>query len=186
MKSLLPILKTKLFLLGFVFACTAILANNLIQRDNLFKFSETREDIIAKPDKLAIQKKKTANKKINLQLQQRFAIPADASLTATVTSDKDDYAPLSTAIFTGDGFAANENVVLKVKNLNQPCNTVSADSSYISWTVTTDADGHFETNWTVCNCPGDSLRLRAVGQTSHDTAYAYFTDAPIPTYSSLV
>ena len=60
MKTLLPILRTKLFLLSFVFACTAILANNLIQRDNLFKFSETKDDIVAKPDKLLIQKKRTA------------------------------------------------------------------------------------------------------------------------------
>ena len=152
MKTLLPILRTKLFLLSFVFACTAILANNLIQRDNLFKFSETKDDIVAKPDKLLIQKKRTANKKINLQLQQRFGIPADASFTATVTSDKPDYAPLSTAVFTGNGFGADEDVVLKVKNLNQPCNTVSADSSYLPWTVRTDANGHFETTWTVCNC----------------------------------
>ena len=63
MKSLLPVLKTKLVLLSFVFACTAILANNLIQRDSLFKFSETKEDIVAKPDKLVIQKKKTVDKK---------------------------------------------------------------------------------------------------------------------------
>jgi hypothetical protein len=72
---------------------------------------------------------------------------------------------------------ANEDVILKVKNITQPCNTVSADSSYFPWTVTTDGNGHFETTWTVCNCPGDSLRLRAVGQTSHDTAYLYFSDA---------
>ena len=36
---------------------------------------------------------------------------------ATVTSDKPDYAPLSNAVFTGHGFAPNENVLLKVKNL---------------------------------------------------------------------
>src|SRR4026208_1315562 len=84
----------------------------------------------------------------------------------TVTSDHDDYAPLSTAVFTGSGFVPNESVVLKVKNLSQPCNTVAADSSYFPWTVTADNDGHFVTTWTVCNCPGDSLRLKAVGQTS--------------------
>jgi hypothetical protein len=30
------------------------------------------------------------------------------------------------------------------------------------------------TTWTVCNSPGDSLRLRAVGLTSHDHAYFIF------------
>src|SRR6188474_2432253 len=85
---------------------------------------------------------------------------------ATVTTDQPDYAPLSTATFTGSGFLPNENVVLKVKNLTQPCNTVSADSSYLPWTVTADSTGSFVTTWTVCNCPGDSLRLKATGQTS--------------------
>ncbi|WP_125185440.1 hypothetical protein [Botryobacter ruber] len=82
----------------------------------------------------------------------------------TVTTDKEDYAPRSNAVFTGAGFSANEDVVLKVKNLSRPCNTVSADSSYLPFTVKADADGGFVTNWTVCDCPGDSLRLKATGQ----------------------
>ena len=97
--------------------------------------------------------------------------------TATVTSDKPDYAPLSNAVFTGSGFAPNEDVVLKVKNMTQPCGTVSADSSYIPWTVKADADGNFVTNWTVCNCAGDSLKLRATGQSSGLIAVVKFSDA---------
>ena len=97
----------------------------------------------------------------------------------TVTSDKDDYAPRSNAVFSGTGFAANENIVLKVKNLSRPCNTVSADSSYLAWTVKADINGGFRTNWTVCDCLGDSLRLKAQGQTSGFIAYAYFTDGDI-------
>jgi hypothetical protein len=96
---------------------------------------------------------------------------------ATVTSDADDYAPRSTATFTGAGFEPGESVVLKVKNLSYPCNTVFADSSYLPWTVTADENGGFVTTWLVCECPGDSLRLRATGQTSGFIAYAYFTDA---------
>src|SRR5687768_7492427 len=96
---------------------------------------------------------------------------------ATVTSDKDDYAPRSTAVFTGAGFQAFETVILKVKNLDRPCNTVSSDSSYLAWSVTADGNGGFETNWTVCDCPGDSLRLKALGESSGLIAYAYFTDA---------
>jgi hypothetical protein len=99
--------------------------------------------------------------------------------TATVTSDKPDYAPRSTAVFTGRGFLPNENVVLKVKNLNSPCNTVTADSSYLPWTVQADGNGSFVTNWTVCDCVGDSLRLRATGQISGLIAYAYFTDGNV-------
>ncbi|MCU7548365.1 T9SS type A sorting domain-containing protein [Chitinophagaceae bacterium LB-8] len=100
--------------------------------------------------------------------------------SARVTSDKDDYAPRSNAVFTGSGFAPGDSVVLRVKNLNRPCNTVSADSSYLPWTVIADAQGAFVTNWTVCDCNGDSLRLKAVGKQSGLIAYAYFTDADQP------
>jgi len=96
---------------------------------------------------------------------------------ANVTSDQPDYPPLSVATFSGTGFSPHEPVVLKVKNMNQPCNTVSADSSYLPWTVFADADGNFVTKWTVCNCAGDSLRLRATGQSSGSVATLYFSDA---------
>ena len=59
MKTLLPILKTKLFLLSFILACTAILANNYIQHDNPFKFSESKEEkLIAEPSKVPVKTKK--------------------------------------------------------------------------------------------------------------------------------
>src|SRR6476661_1005534 len=97
--------------------------------------------------------------------------------TATVTTDKPDYAPRSNAVFTGTGFQPGETVQLKVKNLFRACNTVTSDSSYLPWTVVADADGAFVTNWTVCDCNGDSLRLKATGLTSGQIAYAYFSDA---------
>ena len=62
----------------------------------------------------------------------------------TVTTDKPDYAPRSTAIFTGTGFQPGEIVQLRVKNLFRACNTVSADSSYLPWTDTADATGSFQ------------------------------------------
>ena len=96
----------------------------------------------------------------------------------TVTSDRPDYAPRSTATFTGTGFLPGEIVQLKVKNLFRACNTVTADSSYLPWTDTADANGNFVTTWLVCDCPGDSLRLKATGQTSGHIGYAYFSDAP--------
>jgi hypothetical protein len=91
-------------------------------------------------------------------------------------TDKPDYHPLSTAIFSGNGFGPNEAVLLKVKNLTQPCGTTSGDSSYLSWSVFTDSSGHFETTWTVCNCPGDFLKLKAWGQTSGLYAEVVFAD----------
>src|SRR5437762_2097915 len=95
----------------------------------------------------------------------------------TVTTDQPDYAPRSTAVFTGAGFAPDELVTLKVKNISYPCGTVLPDSSYTPWTVQAGSDGSFETMWTVCNCPGDSLKLIAKGQISGLTAVAYFSDA---------
>src|SRR5687768_12836838 len=80
---------------------------------------------------------------------------------ASVTGDAEDYAPRSTATFTGAGFLPGETVVLKVKNLSRPCNTVFADSSYLPWNVVADENGGFVTEWLVCDCPGDSLRLKA-------------------------
>ncbi|TRX29811.1 HYR-like domain-containing protein [Flavobacterium gawalongense] len=98
---------------------------------------------------------------------------------ASVTSDKPDYPPLSNAVFTGVGFSPNENVLLKVENLTKPINTTSGDSSYSPWTVTADADGTFITNWTVCNCSGDLLRVSAYGQSSGENVWHEFTDTSI-------
>ena len=173
MKTLIPILKTKLFVLSFLSACTVILATTVPQIKNFIAPKPSEEKVFKEKERPISSSKKKAKS----TLQSRFGIPADASSTATVVSDKADYGPGSTAIFIGNGFGPNENVVLKVKNLNQPCNTVASDSSYLPWTVTTDGSGHFETTWTVCDCPGDSLRLKAVGQISGLIAYAYFTDA---------
>jgi hypothetical protein len=103
---------------------------------------------------------------------------------ATVTGDAEDYAPRSTAIFTGAGFLPGETVLLKVKNLSYPCNTVFADSSYIPWTAVADENGAFVTEWLVCDCPGDSLRLKATGETSGLIAYDYFTDERLAAYPS--
>jgi hypothetical protein len=72
-------------------------------------------------------------------------------------------------------FDAGETVILKVKNLSYPCNTVFADSSYL----TDDSSCamkmvDFVVEWTVCDCPGDSLRLKAAGQDSGLLAYVFF------------
>src|SRR6188768_3332657 len=167
MKTLLPILKTKLFLLGFVSTCTVILATTVPQIRNFIAPEKAIGEKITTEQKKISPKIKKQNKTVSSsRVTSGLSLEMNNSFVATVTSDAPDYAPLSTATFTGAGFAPNEDVVLKVKNLTQPCNTVSADSSYFPWTVTTDADGGFVTPWTVCNCPGDSLRLRAVGLTS--------------------
>ncbi len=112
-----------------------------------------------------------------LSAQAEVTFTVKAVPIPTITTDQPEYSPRSTATFTGSGFAPFEDVVLKVKNLDRPCNTVSDDSSYLPWTVQADATGSFVTTWTVCDCAGDSLRLKATGQTSGSIAYAYFADA---------
>src|SRR4051812_22066348 len=87
-----------------------------------------------------------------------FAVVSISVHAQTISPDAQEYAPMSTATFTGSGFWPNENVVLRVKNLTQPCHTTLSDSSYAPWTVAADANGEFITSWTVCNCSGDSLR----------------------------
>jgi hypothetical protein len=95
---------------------------------------------------------------------------------ATVTSDADDYAPRSTATFTGAGFEPEKTVVLKVKNLSYPCNTGFCRFFLPAMECGCRWDGGFVTQWLVCECPGDSLRLKALGETSASIAYAYFLD----------
>ena len=111
--------------------------------------------------------------------QAQYKAYRDNVGNATVTTDKLDYAPRSNAVFTGKGFQPGETVDLRVRNLFRKCNTSEPDSSYTPWSVVADASGGFVTNWTVCDCFGDSLRLRAVGQSSQDTAYIYFSDGGI-------
>jgi hypothetical protein len=142
-------------------------------------FVRSRQSLLSAFACLPISFKKAVSfyLRISLLLGLMFMGSYAIAQTASVTSDKGDYAPRSTAVFTGSGFLPNEQVVLKVKNLFQPCHTVSSDSSYLPWTVTADDNGAFVTEWTVCDCNGDSLRLKATGQTSGYIAYVYFKDA---------
>ena len=106
---------------------------------------------------------------------------------AQVATDQPDYAPGSTAIITGTGFAAGETVTLQVLHAD---GTLSTGDDHLPWTVLADPDGAFVTTWHVCedDCVGSTLRLTAVGQTSGQTAEAFFTDsvflinmnAPVP------
>ena len=113
MKTLLPILKTKLFLLGFVSTCTVILATTVPQIRNFIA-----------PEKLIGEKITTEQKKITPKIKKQNKIVSSSRVTsglslemkmnnsfeATLTSDAPDYAPLSTATFTGNGFTPYEDV----------------------------------------------------------------------------
>src|SRR5512143_1168083 len=69
---------------------------------------------------------------------------ATASWAQSVSTDKSDYAPGETVQITGSGFHANETVTLEV----DATDGFSWDYGQ-PWTVTTDAQGAFTSNWFV-------------------------------------
>jgi len=95
-----------------------------------------------------------------------------------VGTDKSDYAPGETAVFTGNGFAPGETVILQV--LHQD-GTSDGGADHQPWRVVADPNGGFQTTWHVCedDCLGSILRVSADGQTSGLTAAANFSDATV-------
>jgi hypothetical protein len=102
----------------------------------------------------------------------------NASATATVSTDRYDYAPGATAVISGSGFAPGETVALQVVHADGRPNT---DASHTPWTVTADAAGNFQTTWTVDDVDAvqSTLDVHAVGVTSHNQADETFTDTTI-------
>src|SRR5438876_4136648 len=95
---------------------------------------------------------------------------------ATLTSDKSDYAPGTTATLTGAGFSPGEIVSVVVHHADA---TPDTGAEHQPWTVTADANGGFVTTWHVCedDCIGATLKASADGQSSTLHADAIFTDA---------
>jgi hypothetical protein len=98
------------------------------------------------------------------------------TMTATVTTDKNDYAPGETAVITGTGFGSGETVTLHVEHTD---GTEPGGGGHEHWTAITDANGNFTTTWYVNpDDSGDStFVLKAVGQTSGIIATTTFTDS---------
>src|SRR5688572_2155038 len=112
MKTLLPVLKTKLFILSFVSACTVILATTVPQIKNFIAPEKAIGDKITTEQKKITPKIKKQSKTVSAsRVTSGLSLEMNNSFEATVTSDAPDYAPLSTATFTGDGFGPNEEVV---------------------------------------------------------------------------
>ena len=65
---------------------------------------------------------------------------ASATATATVSTDRKDYAPGTPAVISGSGFVAGETVTLQVVHIDGTANT---DASHTPWTVVADAAGDF-------------------------------------------
>ena len=97
-------------------------------------------------------------------------------MAQTITTDQPDYAPGSTATFTGSGFTVGETVSLVVHHAD---GTPDSGADHDPWMVTADANGDFVTTWHVCedDCLGSTLRVTADGISSGMHAFALFTDA---------
>ncbi|HET6722846.1 MAG TPA: hypothetical protein VFH07_08865, partial [Chitinophagaceae bacterium] len=100
MKTLLPILKTKLVLLSFISACTVILATTVPQIRNFIVAEKAIGEKITMEQKKIVPKIKKQKKTVSVsRLTSGLSLEMDNSFEATVVSDQPDYAPLSTATF---------------------------------------------------------------------------------------
>src|SRR5215203_4778789 len=108
MKKLLPILRTKLFLLGFIFTSTVIIATTATisyKNNSAKKETAKKEATIAKQK---ASKQRRVNKKIVL------ARSSDISETATVKTDYPEYAPGDHVLISGTGWTESEGVDLHI------------------------------------------------------------------------
>ncbi|HEX9152716.1 MAG TPA: hypothetical protein VF842_11570, partial [Flavobacterium sp.] len=108
---------------------------------------------------------------------------ANGAFGQTLTSDQPDYAPGTTATFTGTGFTPGETITLQVMHADE---TPDTGEDHGTWIVTADENGNFVTTWHVCedDCLDSTLRATAVGQSSALTAEVLFTDSGNFTYAT--
>jgi len=97
-------------------------------------------------------------------------------LAQTLTSDRMDYPPGDTAIFTGQGFQSGENIAMRVLHYD---GTPDGGEDHEIWQIVADSNGNFVTTWHVCedDCAGSTLMATADGVSSLLHAEVIFTDA---------
>ncbi|MEY4635247.1 MAG: hypothetical protein RJA55_1045 [Acidobacteriota bacterium] len=105
-----------------------------------------------------------------------FAPAAAAAADATVSTDKADYAPGETALISGSGFAAGEDVTLQVAHVT---GETEAGAGHESWTVVAEESGSISSSWYVNpdDSLGATLLLTAVGASGARAEWT-FTDGP--------
>src|SRR5262245_21878835 len=117
---------------------------------------------------------------VRLVLTVSILTPALAR-SATLVSDRPDYAPGEIVTLTGAGFEPGEWVVMQVQHDD---GTPDSGENHGTWLVQADPEdglnpGGFVTTWTVCgdDCLGSTLRATAIGYGSGLDAWVVFTDA---------
>ncbi|MFC0262871.1 hypothetical protein, partial [Fontibacter flavus] len=112
---------------------------------------------------------------LGLMLIISHSIVAQTS-PATITTDKDDYAPGETAIITGTGWLPGETVELDFEHIGD----FIPDHEHVYKYVTADDAGNIYFEWYVDEKElGTTFHLMARGQTSGFYAETYFTDANV-------
>src|SRR5688572_30569460 len=120
MKALLPVLKTKLFLLGFVSACTVILATTVPQIKNIIAPQKAIGEKITTEQKKIAPKSKKQNKTVNVsRVTSGVALEMNNSFEAIVLTDRPDYHPGDTVVITGSGWQPGETVLLDLDEVPQ-------------------------------------------------------------------
>src|SRR5688572_9161495 len=183
MKTLLPVLKTKLFLLGFVSACTVILATTVPQIKNFIAPQKAIGEKITTEQKKIAPKSKKQNKIVNAsRVTSGVALEMNNSFDATVQTDKVDYYPGEYVIITGSGFTPGETVTLHFDETPKPATCLLSHDL----TAVADAGGNiYNAQFLVKeNHRGVLFNLTATGQTSGLIAETWFTDATISSTAS--
>ena len=183
MKSLLPILKTKLVLLSFLFTSTLIIATTVT-----FQIRNNKKEVVAEKIVSKVEKKKTT-RKINLQLhdnttqlKNNLFRTFSNYFVATVQTDLQDYPPGATVHITGSGWTPGETVILQV--IHHLANGDNDSSpAHQPWNITADQDGNISSSWIVPldqDELGATLLLTADQQFNSLHAETTFTDANPP------
>ncbi|APG60236.1 MBG domain-containing protein [Christiangramia salexigens] len=102
-----------------------------------------------------------------------------------ISSDKPDYEPGSTAIFTGSDFHANETITLQVVHVADEINDFNMPE-HRPWQVVADQQGKFTANWILhdSHCYNKILRVTAIGENSREKVWHEFTDPTFTTTST--
>ena len=172
MKSLLPILKTKLVLLSFVSACTVILATTVPQIRNFIAPEKKIGEKITTEQKKISPKTKTQNKTVSAsRVTSGLSLEVNNLDAATVITDKADYVPGELVLVTGTGWTPGETVSINI--------VFDCGCTNVTYYATADVNGEISNNEFLITEQhiGAAFFLTASNQISGQIAEAYFTDS---------
>jgi hypothetical protein len=172
MKTLLPILKTKLTTLSFLFVSTLIIATTVPQVRNFFAPQEKiGEKITTEQKKIAHKINKQKRTLSSLRANSSITLDINKSLDPTIDTDQEDYYPGDIVTITGTNWQPDEVVTLVIES--------DCGCTHEVYEETADAFGNITNNdfevmeWHL----GASFTLTATGNMG-GYAETTFTDSP--------